>query len=169
MTQTNPEAPTLDAETMQGGVGTSVPARRGGIPQPVRHSELTTELGRTSIADSVVAKIAGLACREISGVHDMGKGAARTFGALKEKLPIGSSDPSPAQGVNVEVGERQAAVDVDVVVEYGAAIVDVAESIRRNVVSKVESMTGLEVTEVNVMVDDVYLGEPEDQQEPRVQ
>jgi uncharacterized alkaline shock family protein YloU len=126
-------------------------------------------MGKTSIADSVVAKIAGLACREISGVHDMGRGAARTFGALKERLPIGSSDPAPAQGVSVEVGERQAAVDLDVVVEYGAAIVDVAESIRQNVVTKVESMTGLEVTEVNITVDDVFLGDAEPPQEPRVQ
>ena len=73
------------------------------------------------------------------------------------------------RGVSVEVGERQAAVDLDVVVEYGAAIVDVAESIRRNVISQVEAMTGLEVTEVNVTVDDVYLGEADSDEEPRVQ
>ena len=70
--------------------------------------------------------------------------------------------------IDVEVGERQAAVDLDVVVDYGAAIVDVAESIRRNVIENVEAMTGLQVVEVNVTVDDVYLGETEDQ-EPRVQ
>ena len=128
-----------------------------------------SEQGKTSIADSVVAKIAGLSCREVSGVHDMGGGVSRTFGAIKEKLPIGSNDPSPTRGVSVEVGERQAAVDLDVVVEYGAAIVDVAESIRRNVISQVEAMTGLEVTEVNVTVDDVYLGETDSDEEPRVQ
>jgi uncharacterized alkaline shock family protein YloU len=129
-----------------------------------------TDQGKTSIADSVVAKIAGLAGREVSGVHDMGTGVTRAFGLVKEKLPIGSSDPSPTRGVKVEVGERQAAVDLDIVIEYGAAIVDVAESIRRNVISKVEAMTGLEVTEVNVTVDDVYLGETEERnEEPRVQ
>src|SRR5688572_24175310 len=78
-----------------------VPARRSGT-QPGHRSELATELGKTSIADSVVAKISGLACREVAGVHDMGRGAARTLGAIKEKLPIGSSDPAPARGVNVE-------------------------------------------------------------------
>jgi uncharacterized alkaline shock family protein YloU len=133
-----------------------------------QRSDLVTEQGRTSISDAVVAKIAGLACREISGVHDMGTGPTRAFGVIKEKLPIGAVQPSAAQGVTVEVGERQAAVDVDIVVEYGAAIVDVAESIRRNVIGKVEAMTGLEVTEVNVTVDDVFLGETENE-EPRVQ
>jgi uncharacterized alkaline shock family protein YloU len=151
-----------------------VPTQRplaGGRPTSgiaAQHSELVTEQGRTSIAASVVAKIAGLACREISGVHDMGGGAARAFGAIKEKLPIGSSQPSAAQGVSVEVGERQAAVDLDIVVEYGGAIVDIAEAIRRNVIGKVETMTGLEVTEVNVTVDDVFLGE-DSSEEPRVQ
>ena len=117
----------------------------------------------------MVAKIAGLAAREVSGVHEMGAGMSRTFGSIKDKLPIGSSDPTPTRGVSVEVGERQAAVDLDVVVEYGAAIVDVATSIRENVVGKVEAMTGLEVTEVNVTVDDVFLGETESDEEPRVQ
>lgn len=147
----------------------SPPARRApsATNMPARRAELVTDQGKTSIADSVVAKIAGLACREVAGVHEMGAGMKRTLGVLKDKLPIGSSEPSPARGVDVEVGERQAAIDLDIVVEYGAAIVDVAASIRRNVVERVESMTGLEVTEVNVTVDDVYLGES--QEEPRVQ
>ena len=75
------------------------------------------------------------------------------------------------------MGERQAAVDVQLVAEYGVAITDLAQGIRRNVISAVERMTGLEVTEVNIEVQDVYL-ESEDQQdtgkdqqpsEPRVQ
>jgi uncharacterized alkaline shock family protein YloU len=137
---------------------------------PGRRSELTTELGRTSIADSVVAKIAGLACREVSGVHEMGAGASRAFGAIRERMSSSENAGSPARGVSVEVGERQAAVDLDIVVEYGVAIVDVAEAIRSNVIGRVESMTGLQVTEVNVTVDDVYLGETDEPQPaPRVQ
>jgi uncharacterized alkaline shock family protein YloU len=128
-----------------------------------RRSELTTEHGKTAIADSVVAKIAGLACREIDG------GLSRTLGVLKDKLPVGGSQPSAARGVHVEVGERQAAIDLDVVVVYGASIVDVANAVRENVIGRVEAMTGLEVTEVNVTVDDVYLGELEEPSEPRVQ
>jgi uncharacterized alkaline shock family protein YloU len=129
-------------------------------------SQLQTEQGKTSIADSVVTKIAGVATREISGVHDMGTGGARMFGAIKSKLPVGSDAPSPSRGVSVEVGERQAAVDLDVVIDYGVSIVDVAEAIRGNVIQRVETMTGLEVTEVNISIDDVWLGEEE---EPRVQ
>jgi uncharacterized alkaline shock family protein YloU len=136
--------------------------------QQSRGSELATEKGKTSIADTVVSKVAGVATREISGVHDMGTGTARAFGVIREKLPVGSSTPSPSRGVSVEVGERQAAIDLDVVVDYGVSIVDVAAAIRRNVVQRVEGMTGLEVTEVNISVDDVWLGE-EMESEPRVQ
>lgn len=133
-------------------------------------SDLLTGQGRTNIADAVVQKIAGVAAREISGVHKLGAGAARAFGALRERIP-GSSGPSASQGVTVEVGERQAAVDLDIVVEYGVAIVDVAAAIRRNVISSLERMTGLEVTEVNISVDDIYLpGDDEETTEPaRVQ
>lgn len=134
-----------------------------------RRSELTTEQGKTAIADSVVAKIAGLACREIDGVYEMGAGLSRTLGVLKDKLPVGGSQPTAGRGVHVEVGERQAAVDLDIVVVYGVSIVDVANAVRENVIGRVEAMTGLEVTEVNVTVDDVYLGELEEPSEPRVQ
>lgn len=123
---------------------------------------LVTDHGKTSIADSVVAKIAGIAAREISGVHNMGSGAARTMGALKEK--IGSSKSTVSQGVTVEVGERQAAVDLDIVVEYGVPIVDLSKAVRDNVTQRIERMTGLEVTEVNVFVDDIFL--EEEQQAP---
>jgi uncharacterized alkaline shock family protein YloU len=125
--------------------------------------------GRTSIADSVVAKIAGIAAREVSGVHEMGAGAARAVGTIREKLPVGSGSPNPTQGVKVEVGERQAAVDLDLVVEYGVSIPDLAHSVRRNVIDRLERMTGLEVREVNIAVDDIYLGEDDEPGEPRVQ
>ena len=125
---------------------------------------LVTQQGRTSIADSVVVKIAGVASREVPGVHAMGTGGARAFGALKERLP-GGSGPSPGQGVTVEVGERQAAIDIDLVVDYGVSIPDVSQAVRRNVIQRVERMTGLEVTEVNISVDDVYLGQDEDEDE----
>jgi uncharacterized alkaline shock family protein YloU len=130
-------------------------------------STLTTDRGKTSIADSVVEKIAGMAARQVSGVHELGGGRARALGALRDRLPVGGS-ASPGQGVSVEVGERQAAVDLDVVAEYGVSIVDLAQSIRNNVIDQIEGMTGLEVTEVNISVDDVYMGESEDN-EPRVQ
>lgn len=134
------------------------------------NSELISSQGKTSIADMVVQKIAGMAAREVSGVHKLGGSGARALGALRERIP-GSSGPSLSQGVSVEVGERQAAVDLDIVVEYGVAIADVAEGVRRNVINALTRMTGLEVTEVNVAVDDIYVpGDDSEEQEPaRVQ
>jgi uncharacterized alkaline shock family protein YloU len=131
-------------------------------------SDLDTGQGRTAIADSVVQKIAGIAAREVSGVYSLGGGASRAFGALKDRMP-GSNQPAVTGGVSVEVGERQAAVDLNCVVEYGVAIADLANSIRKNVIQAVESMTGLQVTEVNVSVDDVHLpseDDGEDEPEP---
>ena len=134
--------------------------------------DLVTSQGKTSIADSVVQKIAGISAREVSGVYNLGAGASRAFGSIKERIP-GSSGPRVSQGVAVEVGEKQAAIDLDVVVEYGVSIVDLAQAIRRNVISSVERMTGLQVTEVNIAVDDIHIpgdGDDEGSQEPsRVQ
>lgn len=118
-------------------------------------SALVTEQGRTSIADTVVAKIAGIAAREVAGVHALGGGTARAVGALRNRIPGGSTNHS--QGVTVEVGERQAAVDLQLVAEYGVSIADLAAGIRRNVIGSIEEMTGLEVTEVNIDVQDVFV------------
>lgn len=125
-----------------------------------KDTELVTSQGRTTIADTVVAKIAGVATREVSGVHALGGGAARAVGALRERISgVGTNQ---GQGVSVEVGERQAAVDIQLTAEYGVAIQDLAASVRRNVIASVERMTGLEVSEVNIDVQDLYL-ESEDQ------
>jgi uncharacterized alkaline shock family protein YloU len=129
---------------------------------PATRDRLATGEGQISVAEGVVQKIAGKACREVSGVHSMGTGSARAFGALRERIP-GSSGPSVAQGVGVEVGETQAAVDLDIVVEYGVGIAELGRSIQRNVKQSVERMTGLRVVEVNVAVDDVYLPGTDDQ------
>lgn len=116
---------------------------------------LQSEHGVTTIASSVVAKIAALAAQEIPGVQAMGKSMSRTFGAIKSKIPGGSA--ASAQGVSVEVGERQAAVDIDIVAYYGQSILETANAIRENVIDRVEAMTGLEVVEVNIAVDDLYI------------
>ncbi len=131
---------------------------------------LLTENGKTNIADSVVSKIAGIATREISGVHSMGSGGSRALGAIRDVLPGSNAGRTVTQGVSVEVGERQAAVDLDVILDYGVPIVDVSHAIRRNVTERIERMTGLEVTEVNIYVDDVFLPEEGKAPEPeRVQ
>jgi uncharacterized alkaline shock family protein YloU len=125
-------------------------------------AELATSQGKTTIADTVVAKIAGIASREVNGVHALGGGTARAVGAIRERFP--GSRTNLSQGVAVEVGERQAAVDIDIVADYGVAIADLAAGIRRNVIEAVERMTSLEVTEVNVTVHDVYLDTGEEEQ-----
>jgi uncharacterized alkaline shock family protein YloU len=129
---------------------------------PATRDRLATEEGQISVADGVVQKIAGKACREIPGVHAMGAGGARAFGSIRERIP-GSSGPSVAQGVGVEVGETEAAIDLDIVVEYGVPIAELGRSIQRNVKQAVERMTGLRVVEVNVAVDDVHLPAADEQ------
>lgn len=134
-------------------------ARAGASPAESQ-SGLVTQQGRTSIADAVVAKIAGIAAREVSGVHSLGGGAARAVSSLRERIPGGRTNH--AQGVGVEVGERQAAIDIQLIAEYGVSIADLATSIRRNVIGAIEEMTGLEVSEVNIDVQDVHLETDDD-------
>jgi uncharacterized alkaline shock family protein YloU len=165
-TTTTPPAPATTTKPAR-------PPRAGELSRAdtVGGSALQTEHGNTTIADSVVAKIAGMAAREIPGVHSMGSGAARAFGAVRSRIPGQSSQASAGQGVAVEVGERQAAVDLDLVTYYGQSIVAVTDAVRANVIGRIEAMTGLQVTEVNINVDDLYVeGQDEDrQEEPRVQ
>ncbi|MFJ4540472.1 Asp23/Gls24 family envelope stress response protein [Streptomyces tibetensis] len=123
--------------------------------------------GRTTIADGVVEKIAGLAARDVDGVHAMGSGMSRTFGAVRDRVP---GSKSVSRGVKAEVGEVQAALDLEIVVEYGVSIADVARDVRENVITAVERMTGLEVVEVNIAVSDVKLpDEEEEEPERRIQ
>ena len=117
---------------------------------------LATGDGQITVAETVVQKIAGKACREIAGVHAMGTTGTRAFGAMRERIP-GSSGPNVAQGVGVEVGEKEAAIDLEIVVDYGVAIAELGRSIQRSVKQSVERMTGLRVVEVNIAVDDVFL------------
>ncbi|SCE39178.1 Uncharacterized conserved protein YloU, alkaline shock protein (Asp23) family [Streptomyces sp. DvalAA-14] len=126
--------------------------------------------GKTTIADSVVATIAGIATREVDGVHAMGGGATRAVGAMRDRVSRGTIDPT--RGVKVEVGEKQAAVDLDIVVVYGAEISDTAAEIRNEVATAVERMTGLDVVEINVNVRDVHVpgdDTDEDTENARVQ
>ncbi|MDT7803270.1 MAG: hypothetical protein QOI78_6703 [Actinomycetota bacterium] len=124
--------------------------------------------GRTTISSLVVQKVAGMATREVTGVYALGGGMSRAFSALRERIP--GSGTVTTSGVSVEVGEKQTAIDLDVVVEYGARIADVARAVRRNVITAVEQITGLEVIEVNIAVNDIHLpGEDEPELPSRVE
>ncbi|MET8652012.1 MULTISPECIES: Asp23/Gls24 family envelope stress response protein [Nocardia] len=126
---------------------------------------LSSEQGTTSIADIVVQKVAGLAAREVRGVHDLGAGATRAFGMIRDRIPGASA--SIGQGVSVEVGATQTAVDLEIVVEYGVSIAELARAVRRNVINAIEQMTGLSVVEVNINVNDVYIPGDDDEEPVR--
>lgn len=123
-------------------------------------STLTTEHGRTVIAENVVARVADLAAREIRGVHSLSGGVGSR---LRRLTPgIGESNRAAA----VEVGEKEAIVALDLVVEYGVSIPQLAEAVRTNVIERVEFTTGLIVKEVNIEVSDLYFPEGERDNEP---
>lgn len=117
-----------------------------------------TTHGTTKVDDGVVAKIAGIAAREVPGVHDLGGGAARAIGALRTRL----NQADQSQGITVEVGETQAAVDVTVVAEYPIPLHHVADGIRTAITTAIETLVGLEVTQVNVEITDVHIPSDDD-------
>lgn len=113
-----------------------------------------TEMGSIQIAPEVIEVIAGLATIEVEGVAGMSGGFA---GGIAELL----GRKNLSKGVKVEVGQREAAIDVSIVIEYGHRIPEVAGDIQQNVKQAIESMTGLHVVEVNVHIHDVMFKSPE--------
>ena len=124
------------------------------------NNNLETQYGTTTIDDVVVSKIAGIAAREVSGVDALGGGGARMIGNIRESF--GASE-DVRQGVDVEVADGTARIEIAITAEYGVAIHELAEAIRRNIMNAVERMTGLSVERVNVVVHDVKL--PKDESE----
>ncbi|WP_371369453.1 Alkaline shock protein 23 [Sporomusa rhizae] len=120
-----------------------------------------TDVGSIRIADEVVGIIAGLAATEIDGVAGMSAGLV---GGIAEML----GKKNLSKGVKVEVGEREAAVDLYIIVEYGVRIPDVALRVQENVKRAIESMTGLEVVEVNIHVQGVGFAQESKEEDIRV-
>ena len=131
--------------------------------QPQEESPLKTERGSTTIQDGVVSKVAGIAAQEVDGIR-MGGGASQAVGSIMSAVP-GVSSGSQSQGVSVEVGEVEAAVDLSMTVEYGRVIHQIAEAVRTNVIRRVENLVGLRVTEVNIAVNDIFFPQEEEQQQ----
>ncbi len=113
--------------------------------------------GRTAISEQAVAKVAAIAARAVPGVHALGSGGGRTLGAVRDA--VAGSDSSATAGVNVEVGETEAAVDITLIAEYGTPLTGIADQVRQAVYSAVEDLVGLNVVEVNVSIADVHLPE----------
>lgn len=123
--------------------------------------ENTNEKGSIKIADEVVGIIAGLAATEVEGVAGMSGGIV---GGIAEIL----GRKNLSKGVKVEVGEREAAVDLYIIVNYGVRIPEVAWNVQENVKKAIENMTGLRVIEVNIHVQGVNFGQPLKEEESRV-
>ena len=126
-------------------------------------SPLKTERGNTTISNAVVSQVAGIAAQEVEGVQ-MGGGAAAAVGGFLQSVGgtvTGSSagGGNYARGVSVEVGEEEAAIDLTMAIEYGKSIPQISETVRRNVINRVENLVGLRVTEVNITVNDVQFPE----------
>ena len=130
--------------------------------QNAEQHPLHSELGTTTIQDSVVTAIIGIAADEVDGVAPSHGGVrlpgdtSPTVGEFVDNLTGGASR---TRGVSVDVGERQAAADITVNVLYGRSIPQVTNAVREHVIERVQNMTGLEVTEVNIQVNDVILPE----------
>lgn len=133
------------------------------MPKPEEEMRLLKEQGpgKTTISDAVVAKIAGMAAREVRGVHEVGGAAERVIGGVVSRITGGTG---AAAGVSVQVGQEEAAVDLSLIIDYGNPIPEVTNQVRQNIVNQVESLTGLRVKEVNITVNDIWLPQQEQQQ-----
>ncbi|SDQ57780.1 Uncharacterized conserved protein YloU, alkaline shock protein (Asp23) family [Curtobacterium sp. UNCCL20] len=147
---------------------TATPNTIAGTRAAANHSAGSNPSGKTVIDDTVVEKVAGIAAREVNGVHSLGSGAARAIGAIRDA--IGQRDLG--QGVKVEVGEKQVAADVVIVAEYPVPLQQVADGVRSSVSRALTQIVGMEVAEVNVTVQDVHIpgdDDADDKQESRVE
>lgn len=162
MSTTKTASPTSQNGPAAANSSTSVALeqRPDAMPAPEGSSVLTGEDGRTVVHNQVVAKIAGLAVQEVDGVHRLVPfGASQAVSSFTRSV-TGTS--MHEMGVHVEVGQREAAVDVRIISEYGASIPAITEAIRRNVSERIEAMTGLRIVEVNIDVVDLYFPEQEE-------
>lgn len=145
-------------------------ANNKNIPSPQTAKELAPKTnvgadegkGTTTINDQVVAKVAGLAIREIPGVYDLGNSAARALGSLRSTV---GADDNLKQGISVEIGQTQTALDLTLIVEYPYPVHEVADKVRDAIFSSVEGLVGLEVKEVNIKVADVHVPSDDDEDE----
>ena len=130
--------------------------------QRTKGHPLHSDQGTTTIQDPVVTSIAGIAAQEVEGAH-LSHGGTRLPGdtspTIGEFLGSVTSTAGRPRGISVGVGDRQAAVDLTMNITYGRPIHQVTETVRQNVIRRVESLTGLAVTEVNITVNDVAFEE----------
>ncbi len=144
-----PGAMSPPATVTSGAAGTSPVAAAAPAASPVWGR------GSTTIADEVVEKVAGIAARTIPGVYALGGDVSRALSGLKERIGLGEA--TAARGVRVELTGTRAVVHLTIVVEYGHNVMEVAHAVRASVITGVETMLAIDVTEVNIVVDDVHV------------
>lgn len=130
--------------------------------------------GDTIIADIVVAKVASAAAKEVGGIHGMGSQGvgdrvSGALGAVTGAVTNTSSSMPSTQGVSVEVGKQEAIISLNIIVEYGAQIPAVVQALRKNISSKIQTLTGLSVKAINVEISDVHFPDEEQQEKPELQ
>jgi uncharacterized alkaline shock family protein YloU len=126
--------------------------------QQRNESALLSDRGTTIISDTVVSTIAGMAAREVEGVH-MGGGASRTAGGVLGSL---TGSESKTSGISVEVGRTETAIDLKMGIEYNKNILQTVEEVRRRITDRVQSMTGLRIKELNATITDITFPEKEE-------
>ena len=124
---------------------------------------LQSDRGGTTIQDTVVSKISGIAAQEVDGIR-MGGGGTQAVGGLISSVTGGRGGGQTA-GVTVEVGQEEAAVDLTLTAEYGKSIPQLSEAVRRNVINRVENLVGLKVNEVNIDVTNIFFPQEEQDQQ----
>ncbi|GIH13501.1 Asp23/Gls24 family envelope stress response protein [Rugosimonospora africana] len=142
-------------EAASGAVDATREAAQRAAVRIRNNATLPASRGHTTIANEVVEKIAGIAAREVPGVYDLGGDVARMFSAVKERLHLG--EESADQGVSVKLEGKEAEIEVVIVIEFGFQVYSVTEKVREKVISSVENLLGLDITAVNVIVDDVHI------------
>jgi uncharacterized alkaline shock family protein YloU len=121
-------------------------------------SPLLSERGATTISDTVVSSIAGMAAQEVEGVH-MGGGGSRTASGVIGNL---TGSEGKTGGISVEVGTTEAAIDLKMGIEYGRNILQTVEEVRRRITERVEGLTGLRIKELNATITDITFPEKEE-------
>jgi uncharacterized alkaline shock family protein YloU len=132
-------------------------ATQSAVTRIRNNATLPAERGTTTIANEVVEKIAGIAIRDVPGVYDLGGDTIRLVSAVREKLHLG--DESKAQGVSVKLDGNKADLSVTIVLEYGFVVSSVTDKVREKAISAVETLLGLDVTNVDILVDDIHVDE----------
>lgn len=122
--------------------------------------QLQAEENSVRIADEVVSVIAGIAAMEVEGIAGMSGGLVSGMAEMLGKKNL-------AKGVRVQVGERECAIDLSVIVDYGVRIPEVAQRVQENVKQAVESMTGLDAVEINIHIQGISF-RSEQEEEVRV-